>query len=195
MTLGEIGPNAVQLRTWTNKPPEYEFSPGDLVQIHFLADRDCHLTILNVSKSGDAIVFFPNRETPNNSVKGGVEYTLFGDSSSVKLGMDNQLADSMSVFYVSPEPFSLDLMKIPEGKAFVTLSPGDNNWKILTSALREISQKPGYNRVLLSIKGSVEARGLRLMGPLRPKAAPRKSESELPETVTGSQGLKPQVDR
>ncbi len=195
MTLGEIGPNPVQLRVWTNQPPEHEFSTGDQVQIHFLADRDCHLAIVNVSTSGTAVLLFPSRESPNNSVKGGVEYTLFGDDSSMKLVMGKGLSEATTVFYASAEPFSLDSIKIPEGEAFIKLSPGDNNWKVLTSTLQEVSKRPGYNRASLSIKGKGEARDLKLMGPSPPKAERRKSGSEIPETVTGSQGLKPQIDR
>jgi hypothetical protein len=194
-TLGEIGPGAVQLKVWTDKPPEYEFKTGDRIQIHFLADRDCYLAILNVSKSGNVVVLFPNRESRNNSVKGGVEYTLFGDDSSMKLVMAKGLSEATTVFYVSTEPFFLDTIKIPQDKAFISFSVEDDDWKVLANTMREVSKKPGYNRTLLSIKGKGVARDLKLMGPLHPKAAPRKSESEIPETVTGSQGLKPQADR
>lgn len=194
-TLGHIGPGAVQLKVWTNKPTEHEFNIGDPIQIHFLADRDCYLAILNVSKSGNVVVLFPNRETLNNSVKGGVEYTLFGDDSSMKLVMGNGLTEATTVFYVSAEPFSLDPIKIPDGKAFINVSAGDNNREVLANTLREVSKKSGYNRVLLSIKGKGTSRDLKLMGPLRSKTAPQKFESEIPETVTGAQGLKPQADR
>jgi Domain of unknown function (DUF4384) len=194
-TLGEIGPDAVKLKVWTNKPPDSVFKMGDRVIIHFVADRDCHLAVLNVSKAGNVAVLFPNRETPDNSIKGGVEHTLFGDDSSMKLVMSQGISEATTVFYVSAEPFSLDPLKISEGKAVVKLSAEDKGLKILIGTLRQVSKKSGYNRVLLSIKGPKKAQGLRLMGPSPRKAAPHKSDSEIPETVTGAQGLKPQLDK
>jgi hypothetical protein len=194
-TLGEISPDAVKVKVWTNKPPDYVFKMGDRVIIHFVADRDCHLAVLNVSKAGAVAVLFPNRETPDNSIKGGVEHTLFGDDSPMKLVMSEGISEATTVFYVSAEPFSLDPLKIPEGKAFIKLSAEDKDLKALTDTLRQISKKSGYNRVSLSIKGAREAQDLRLMGPSRPKAAPHRPESDIPETVTGAQGLKPQLDK
>ena len=195
-TLGDIGPEAVGLKVWTNKPPGYAFKTGDRVMIHFVADRNCYVAVLNVSKAGNVAVLFPNRETPDNSVKGGVEYTLFSDDSSVKLLMGSGLSEAMTVFYISAEPFSLDSIKIPEGKVFVKLAAGDKDLSVLTGILTEVSKKSGYNRVLLSIKGATtEAGDLKLMGPERHKAAPRRSESEIPETVTGTQGVKRRLDK
>jgi hypothetical protein len=160
-----------------------------------VADRDCHLAVLNVSKTGRVAVLFPNRETPDNSVKGGVEQTLFGDDSPMKLVMSEGLSEATTVFYVSAEPFSLDPLKIPEDKPIIKLSVDDKDLQTLINTLRQVSKAPGYNRVLLSIKGAREAQDLRLMGPSLPRAAPRKSDSEIPETVTGTQGLKPQLDK
>jgi hypothetical protein len=194
-TLGEIGPDAVKLKVWTNKPPDYVFKMGDRVIFHFVADRDCHLAVLNVSRAGNVAVLFPNREFPDNSIKRGVESTLFGDDSHMKLVMSEGISEATTVFYVSAEPFSLDPLKIPEGKAIIKLSAADKDLKILTDTLRQVSKKPGYNRVLLSIKGMREAQDLKLMGPSRPKAAPHRPESDVPETVTGAQGLKPQLDK
>jgi hypothetical protein len=197
-TLGEIGPDAVKFKVWTNKPPDYVFKMGDRVIIHFVADRDCHLAVLNVSKAGNVAVLFPNRETADNSIMGGVEHTLFGDDSSMKLVMSQGISEATTVFYVSAEPFSLDPLMIPESKAVVKFSAEDKGLIVLTNTLRQVSKKSGYNRVLLSIKGPREAQDLRLMGPSGPsprEAAPPKSESEIPETVTGAQGLKPQLDK
>ncbi len=44
-------------------------------------------------------------------------------------------------------------------------------------------------------KGAPKARGIREMGPKRSKAAPRTSDSEIPTTVTGTQGERDRLDK
>jgi hypothetical protein len=195
--LGVVGPDAVKLEVWTNQPPDHRFKTGDRVIIHLRADQDCYVAVVNVSRAGNVAVLFPNRMSPDNALKGGKEYTLFGDDSETKLIMGKGLKEARTIFYVAAQPFSLEPLKIPDGKLIMRWSAGDKNIGLLLDKLRQVAKTKGYNRVALSIGGSDEVEELRLMGPRAPKAAPApyKSDSEVPETVTGTQGVKPETGR
>ncbi|MBI5250170.1 MAG: DUF4384 domain-containing protein, partial [Desulfomonile tiedjei] len=91
--LGKMGTAPINLSVWTNKPVGQQFKTGERVIIHFKADRDCYVTVLNVSARGDVAVLLPSKERPDNLIKAGQEYSLFGDDSNVRLEMGKGLPE------------------------------------------------------------------------------------------------------
>lgn len=210
--LGKIGPGPINLSVWTNKPSGQLFKTGERVIIHFKADRDCYVTVLNVSARGDVAVLLPSKERPDNLIKAGQEYSLFGDDSNVRLEMGKGLPEVKAVFYVTAGPISLDPLVIPEGRLVLQIPHTEReSLGVLAAKIEKASGVPGFNRVILAIK-SEPAGGpnLKLMGPApRPHPSmpgrerregptaiePSRSDSEPPETLTGTQGVKPDTER
>lgn len=210
--LGKIGPGPINLSVWTNKPSGQLFKTGERVIIHFKADKDCYVTVLNVSVRGDVAVLLPSKERPDNFIKAGQEYSLFGDDSSVRLEMGKGLPKVEAVFYVTSGPISLDPLVIPEDRLVLQIPHTEKeSLGVLAAKIEKASAAPGFNRVILAIK-SEPAGGpnLKLMGPAprplpsspareRPEGPtgiePSRSDSEQPETLTGTQGVKPGTGR
>ncbi len=51
---------------------------GDVIEIYFLANRDCYITLLNIGTSGALTVLFPNRIYPNNFVRANEMHVIPG---------------------------------------------------------------------------------------------------------------------
>ena len=49
---------------------------GEFVTLHFVAERDCHVTVFDFTTSGSIHVLFPNSFMPDNKVKAGREYAF-----------------------------------------------------------------------------------------------------------------------
>ena len=49
---------------------------GDFVTLHFVAERDCYVTVFDFTTSGSIHVLFPNSFIPDNKVKAGREYAF-----------------------------------------------------------------------------------------------------------------------
>jgi hypothetical protein len=210
--LGKIGPGPINLSVWTNKPSGQLFKTGERVIIRFKADKDCYVTVLNVSARGDVAVLLPSKERPDNFIKAGQEYSLFGDDSSVRLEMGKGLPEVKAVFYVTSRPFSLDPQGIPEDRLVLQIPHTEKeSLDALAAKIERAAAAPGFNRVILAIKSeSAGGPNLKLMGPApRPLPSmpgrerregptaiePSRSDSEPPETLTGTQGVKPDTER
>jgi hypothetical protein len=196
LNLGKIGSKPINVSIWTNQPAGHKFKPGDRVVIYFKADTDCYITALNISAKGDVAVLFPSREHPNNFVKAGEQYSLFGDDSSIRLVMGEGLPEVKTVFYATSEPVSMESLTIPADKPVLQIANTDNqSIDIIAAQIEKASAKPGYNRAVFAIKGEAAGGpGLRLMGPER-RSAPYRPESDRPEGLTGVQGVKPEPGR
>jgi len=66
------------LALWTDKPG---YQRGDAVVIHAVADRACHLTVINVDAQGAATVVFPNAFQKDNRIEAGVAIELPGKAA------------------------------------------------------------------------------------------------------------------
>jgi hypothetical protein len=212
LNLGKIGTGPINLSVWTNKPAGQKFKTGDRVVIYFKADKDCYVTALNVSAQGDVAVLLPSKEHPDNFIKAGQEYSLFGNDSRVRLEMGKGLPEVKAVFYVTSQPISLDPLRIPEDRLVLQIPHTDKeSLGIVAARIEKASAASGFNRVTLAIKS--EAPGgpnLKLMGPA-PRAlpskppgeppegltgtAPSRSDSERPESLTGTHGVKSGTER
>jgi TolB-like protein len=58
---------------------------GDFVALHFVAERDCYVTIFDFTTSGSIHVLFPNSFMPDNKIKGGREYKLPDEQAGFKI--------------------------------------------------------------------------------------------------------------
>jgi hypothetical protein len=58
----------LEIALWTEAPT---YRAGDTAVFNIATSRDCHLTLVNVDRSGRAIVLFPNELEPDNLIKAG----------------------------------------------------------------------------------------------------------------------------
>lgn len=195
LTIGRIGSNPIPLHVWTNQPTGTAFKAGDRVVIYFKADRDCYVTALNVSEKGDVSILFPSKEHPDSFIAAGREYTIFGDKSKIRLVMGKGLPEVKTVFYVTPAPITLP--SPPEDKLVLQISADQKEFlSDIAQTIERASNQAEFNRVLLTIKSEQDGGPtLKLMGPTPAPGVPERSDSERPEGVTGTQGLKPNPER
>ncbi len=187
LEMGSIKPDAIKLDVWTNKPQNVGFQTGERIIIHFKANRDCHVLALNLSKTGDISILFPNSEQPDDFVRAGQERSLFGSDSSLKLVMGKGLSEAQTVFFVSPEPIYPDLT-FSDDSPVLKYGADDPGINAVLDHIHKASNLPGFNRVTLVIKGAENQRELKLMG--KPKKSAPMYDSEIPETITGVPGIK-----
>ena len=74
------------VKLWTDKAT---YRVGDPIYFYFRSERDCYVSLVNISSSGDITQIFPNRYHANNHVRAGVKYRIPEDN----YGFD---------FYVTP---------------------------------------------------------------------------------------------
>jgi hypothetical protein len=55
-----------------------EYRIGDGIVVHFRANRDCYLTLLNIGTSGNLTILFPNGFHPDNRIRAERLYTIPG---------------------------------------------------------------------------------------------------------------------
>jgi hypothetical protein len=188
-TVGTPGPKAIQLKIWTDKPESHVFRAGDSIVLHVRADRRACIAVVYISSKGDAIVLFPNAQTPDNLILPGRDYTLFGDSAPIKLKISETMKEGRIVVFSSSSPLPLDsLGAVSESKPCIQIpSSAPDRLDALKGYLERASKDEGFNRVVLALKGGGAAGlSLKLMG------LPTAVKSEKPETVTGVQGLRPE---
>jgi hypothetical protein len=65
-TFGADAPHDIAL--WTEAPT---YRAGDTAVLNVATSRDCHLTLVNIDRSGRAIVLFPNELEPDNLIRAG----------------------------------------------------------------------------------------------------------------------------
>jgi Domain of unknown function (DUF4384) len=65
--------DGVTLKLWADKP---RYKVGDTLTVHFEANRDGYLTLVNVGTSGKVTILFPNRFSGGHEVKGGRAYSI-----------------------------------------------------------------------------------------------------------------------
>lgn len=187
LSVGKIRPDAIPFSVWTTPPQDSQLKAGDRVTVHFKAESSCYLVVANVSEKGDVTIVFPNKETPDNAMEAGKEYTLFGDESKLKLVVGQKVARTNLVFYVSSRP--LTFVRIPIKRLVMRIqSDRKEALQSLRQQIEKIAETKGFNRKVLAIKTDrIGAANLKLMGG-KVKGAPWKDTSETPESVTGTQG-------
>ena len=183
--VGTISQNAIDLKVSLEKGTGGASKDASPPVVKLKAARDAYVTAIYFSDTGDATVLLPNREISDCRFLQGKEYTLFGPESSVKLAADKQQQKARIVFYVTPTPFKLDPLAIPQGQDFLSISAGaEKELSALCGKLEAASKEDGFNRKVLALKASKKDDAYGLMG------LPSEAKSGRPQSVTGIQGLK-----
>ncbi len=186
LTLGKIGPNAVDLKVRTENPRSKTFAKGEPVTVRLRPSAKVYLTAVYVSAGGDVMVLFPNKHVPDNLVQPDKEFTLFDSRSKVKLRAQPGGTPGKLVLFAGPKQIKLDAFKIPEGGSFITIpASAADDFSALMKLLEEMSKEQGFNRTEVSLATAVKpVANLKLLG-----LPPRKSKK--PGSAAGSQGVSP----
>ncbi len=188
LSIGKAGPHAIDLKIRTDQPEGQPLKAGDSIVLHVKASREAYVTAIYVSSSGDAVVLFPNSQTPDNHVMPEKEYTLFGEGSGIKLKVSDKMKEGQIVFFAASTPFGLAPLKTHEGQACIRIEgSAEKELGVLKEKIEALSRDKGFNRIVLQLRaGSGEGVSLNLMG------LPTSVTSDKPEGITGVQGVKPQ---
>jgi hypothetical protein len=188
LSIGKAGPNAIDLKIRTDKPEGQPLEAGDSVVLHVRASRECYITAIYVSAKGDAVVLFPNSKTPGNLIKPEQEYTLFGESSGIKLKVSDTMKEGRIVFFASAAPLSLVPLKAAQGQACISIEhTAAEEIGTLKQKIEVLAKDEGFNRIVLQLKArGTKGGSLNLMG------LPSSVGSDKPEDITGVQGVKDQ---
>ncbi len=84
-------------------------------------------------------ILFPNKENPDNRLRAGEEYTLFGSETGPKLTMAKGLDKSKIIFFVTKEPILKNFLKIQDGEFIMRFSIRDKVMNILYDILKAAS--------------------------------------------------------
>jgi|WetSurSiteA1Bulk_404760.scaffolds.fasta_scaffold16033_2 hypothetical protein len=195
-SIGEPGPDAIKFRIWTNKEEHEAFQPGDRAIIHLSAERQAYATMFAVSSEGHVTLLFPNKLMQDNIIEPNKLYTLFGDDSQVHMTAGERTSKGKIVIYLSTTPFVPDPLRIPENGVWLTIyGQAQKEMGILKDKLQSLAKAEGFNRATVPLPGGkggdleIQLKEVSTQGAR--KALPGTIESSIPETVTGSAGLKP----
>jgi hypothetical protein len=187
MSLGEKGPNAIGLKVWTQKKKDESFAEGEPIVLNFDTSRKAYVMAVNVSPKGDVVVLFPNGESPDNLIRPGKTYTLFGPDSSIQVVANEKIKEAVIIFYAASKPFKLDPLKASEDEPVIRIPHSDaSQIGVLIKKIKDLSRENDFTRHIVVLKsaggGSIS---LELMAP----------KSVKPGGVTGGQGLTPKKEQ
>ncbi len=156
--------------------------------LHMKASHEAYIVAIYVSSKGDAVVLFPNGQTPDNRIIPEKEYTLFGEGSGIKLKVSDKMKEGQIVFFASSTPFKLAPLKPREGQACIKIAgSAAKELGVLKQRIEKLASDKGFNRIVLQLRAEGgEGVSLNLMG------LPTSVTSDKPEGITGVQGEKPQ---
>jgi len=140
---------------------------------------------------------FPNNEQRDNKIAAGKDYTIFGPESRMRLVLGKSVQEAKLAFFVSPRPINLDEFKIPEGDIVFRIAPGSGDrLDAFRATLEQAAGRPGFNRVVLSIKGGEGGDPeVTMMGGRLKRGQPGQVDSEAPETITGTASRKEDLQK
>jgi len=140
---------------------------------------------------------FPNNEQRDNKIAAGKDYTIFGPESKMRLVLGKSVQEAKLAFFVSPRPINLDEFKIPEGDIVFRIAPGSGDrLDAFRATLEQAAGRPGFNRVVLSIKGGEGGDPeVTMMGGRLKRGQPGQVDSEAPETITGTASRKEDLQK
>jgi len=194
--IGQPGPQAIKFKIWTNKEEGEAFRSGDRAIIFLTAEHQAYVTVLSTSSDGAVTLVLPNSLMQDNMVQPNKLYALFGDDAPVRLTTGKKSGRNQLVLFVSSKPFVPAPLVIPKAARWLTVK-GDagNDMEILREKLSTLAKDEGFNKATLLLPGEAgENLEIKLTevprSPLK-KGIPGGLESSVPETLTGSPGLKP----
>jgi hypothetical protein len=188
LSIGKAGPQAIDLQIRTDHAEGQPLKAGDLIVLHVRASREAYIAAIYFSSTGDTVVLFPNKQTPDNHIMPGKEYSLFGEGSGIRLKVSDKMKEGQIVFFASSKPFNLSPLQVPEGQTCITIAcSAEKERGVLKQQIEALAEDQGFNKVVLRLKtGGNEGVPLNLMG------LPTTVTSDKPESITGVQGVKQQ---
>lgn len=195
-SIGEPGAQAIKFKVWTNKEEGEAFHSGDRAIIFLSAERQAYVTILSVSSDGSVTLVLPNNLMQDNLVQPNKLYALFGDDAPVRLTTGKKPGREQLILYLSSTPLVLAPLVVPKGAQWLTIkADGQNEMQLLGEKLRTLAKDEGFNKATLLLPSkagdNLEIKLTEAPRDLLKKGLPGGVESSVPETLTGSAGLKP----
>jgi hypothetical protein len=190
LSVGNPGPKAVDLTVTTARSEADASGKQAPPVIHLEAPAKAYVTAVYVASNGDVILVFPNKESPDNLLVSGKQYTLFGPDSRVQLKKSKVVKDAKIVFFVSSKPFLLDQLNMPPGEVFLTIPHSSvPEQKALLNKIEEMSKDEGFNRKVIDLESAMKPIiRLDVMG------IDEKIKSRKPGTLAGSQGVQGEAE-
>ena len=91
---------------------------GESIVLHFRANRDGYVTIVDIQPGGDVVVLFPNDYSGSNAVKAGREYTIPRDDDAFEIQFSTPAGrDTVTAFFTEKRVDWLDYKKL-SGEGF-----------------------------------------------------------------------------
>jgi len=187
LSTGKVGPGAIDVKISAERQAAGEGQEKDHTVVRLQVPKKVYVSAAYISPSGEVTVVFPSKEAPESVLEPGKEYTLFGTGSSLRIKHVGKPEEKAKlVFFVSSKPLSLDPLKVPEDKPFLSIPQTDEAlMKILTKKIEELSKTKGFNRKVIALDpGAKLSVRMDLMG------LPKAIKGRKPTDVLGVQGEK-----
>lgn len=196
LSIARPGRDAIQFKVWTNGQKGQSFYPGDKAVIYLKAERQAYISLLSISSEGTVSVILPNKVVMRTLIEPNRTYALFGENFPLTLTAGKTSEYEKLLVYLSSVPLDPDPLIIPNHSAWLTLTGGaGKELEILKEKIRTLAEKEGFNFAVVSLKSDT-GKDLEIKLTEAPRSSsykklPGRPESTIPETITGSAGLKP----
>ncbi|MBI4651332.1 DUF4384 domain-containing protein [Candidatus Desantisbacteria bacterium] len=111
-----------EVKIWTNKP---NYAIGEFINFYFKASRNCYVTLIHCTTSGEVYVLFPNQYSRNNFIQADKIYKIPGDNYDFKMKSVAPYGTELIKAIASIDPVSLFDMNFD--KTFYAIDTGDIN--------------------------------------------------------------------
>lgn len=108
------------IQLWSDKQ---SFRIGDTITFYFRAERDCHVTLVNVNASGSVTQLFPNRYHEDNRVRAGATYRIPDPSYGFEFRLEPPGGTERVYAIAATRPLDLFSNDFSQ-QAFTALRPG-----------------------------------------------------------------------
>lgn len=109
-----------KLELWTDKK---RYKVGETVTIYFRSEKDCYLTLIDITTSGKFYILFPNRYATDNYIKADKTYTLPGPDHPFAITVGEPKGFERLKAIATLDYVDLTKTKVEQGKQlFVNLS-------------------------------------------------------------------------
>ena len=98
----------INIRTDRGKNPSYKIN--DLISFEFEADRDCYLTLIDISTDGSITILFPNKYNYDNRVEAGETYIIPAKDMGYQVRVTGPAGNEMVKAIATEEP--VDISKL-----------------------------------------------------------------------------------
>lgn len=139
------------IKLWTDRGYVPEYEVNELINFYFKADRDCYLTLIDISTDGSVTILFPNQFNSNNKIKANETYTIPSTDMGFQIRVTGPEGQEMVKAIATDEPIDLSSIAKEDGsQAFKSMSGKDGGTEFvgniqgfLSSSLSEEMNKSG----------------------------------------------------